>query len=536
MKNSKSLIPLLFLICFAIIEVFAIHYLFTKYKENQNLERKQYLQENLDKSIQTLEKEFDKISILIAGLKSHVSASANELSSDEVRSYIINQLNFFTASENIIINYIDTNHKFVYSTGTQKKEVNNLAGTSVVEIRSKEVIKKLDELLKTEEIITYPPLNLYEGHVGIPIDFRYTHNNVVKGYFAIIIDIKNLINPILDSDIKKEFVYRYTAGVEEIEFDREKVYDGSKIYNKKEDSENYKRNKKDYFYQTTTFLNLPISIGINYKTKNQTSDIGNFVQSILATLIILLIGSSLLLYFYYQNVQKTKEQNHINKALIRSNKLLKKFIYASSHDIRQPLVNISNFHRLLASKLSKSIDESTNTYLSIVRENIDHSLALLDDLLIYSGIIKEEKNKKLLAVNDILNTIYQAYDKNKIKISYDNILPCYGTKSEIYRLFQNLISNSIKYNENTVVEIKISSHQTDNSIVYSVSDNGIGISKEHATIVFSEFQRVHKNKYKGTGLGLSICKEIVANHGGTIHVKEKPTKGTNIIFSIAKHV
>lgn len=535
MKDKLSVIPLFFLILFAIVQFLAIRFLYSNYKETQELNQKIYLEQNLDKSIKILEREFDKTSILVSGLKSHIMGSGKELSSDQIRNYIIDQLNFFDYSENIIINYIDADHKFVYSTGTKIKEVNDLAGTSVLDIRQPEIISKLNALLKTDDILAFPPLNLYEGHVGIPIDFRYKRNGEVKGYFAVIVDIKNFINAILEADIKDEFVYRYSSGDDLNEFDRERVYDNTKTYSTKKDAANLHRNKKEYLSKNISFLGLPIEIGIDYKQTEIISDIGNFVNSILGILVLLLIGSSLLLYFYFQNIQKTKSQNIINTELSKSNKLLKKFIYASSHDLKQPLVNISNFHSLLSKKHFEHIDTSSKKYLTVIKQNIDYLNTVLDDLLIYSRVIREDKKKENLNIPEILDQIYTAYNKEHIKIIYKGSKHCFGVKSEITRLLQNLISNSIKYNTSNIIEINIENQEKENYNQFTIKDNGIGIKEEYKSIVFEEFQRVNHKDYEGTGLGLSICKEIVVQHGGSINISSNIDKGTEIIFNIAKY-
>ncbi len=533
MNTIKNHIPLFLLICFVIIQFIGIQYLYTEYQDTQKQKKEVHLEQNLDKSVKILEREFDKLSILVAGLKSHLQESKTELSPDQIRNYINNQLGFLDYSENIIINFIDKDHRFIYSVGTKFKKVNNLKGSKVQAIRSEKVIAELNELLKTDQIIAFTPLNLYEGHVGLPIDFRFKLNNELKGYYAVIVDIKNLLNPILDSDVKKEFTFRYTSNNEH-EFDREQVYDETKVYNEKKDVENLHKDSSAYKYQHSDLLGLPFTIGIAYKEDKVTSTFSDFIQSIFASLLFLLFGSSLLLYFYYQNVQKTKAQDLSNLELTKSKRLLKNFIYASSHDLKQPLINISNFHSLIRKNYASKLDEQANTYFGIVRQNIDHLINLLDDLLIYSRVIKADKVKENIEVKDILHLIASSYDQEKIKIDYQHILPCFGVKSEITRVFQNLIDNAVKYNDNAIVKIKISAIDQVNTVIYTVSDNGIGISKEHQRIVFSEFQRVHKNKYEGTGLGLAICKEIVAHHGGHIQAKLNSSGGTDIIFSISK--
>jgi len=190
-------LPLLFIIFFAVFVIASLFKFYQNFKNDEKQSKEVYLNQILDQSVRTLDRELDKMSIFVSSFKSHVVQSKTELNPDEAFDFIKEQLKFLDYSENIIINFIDTDHNFVYSVGTQKKDVNNLAGTSVTKIRSPEIINKLNAFLKSDKILAFPPMNLYEGHVGLPINFRFKLNDDVKGYFAIIVDVKNLLTPII---------------------------------------------------------------------------------------------------------------------------------------------------------------------------------------------------------------------------------------------------------------------------------------------------------------------------------------------------
>ena len=160
---------------------------------------------------------------------------------------------------------------------------------------------------------------------------------------------------------------------------------------------------------------------------------------------------------------------------------------------------------------------------------------MLDDLLIYSDVIQTNKEMELIDTNILIDQISNSFTNNKLEINTIHLHSVYGIKSDLNRLFHNLISNAIKFNENDKVMISISSQEKGKQIEFILSDNGIGVMEEHRQIIFEEFQRVNKKKYSGTGLGLSICKEIVANHGGNIRVEGNSKGGTNFIFQLPKY-
>jgi signal transduction histidine kinase len=103
---------------------------------------------------------------------------------------------------------------------------------------------------------------------------------------------------------------------------------------------------------------------------------------------------------------------------------------------------------------------------------------------------------------------------------------------QLIQLFQNLISNALKFCGASPPRIHISAVKRDKEWVFSVRDNGIGIPEEHLGDVFELFQRLHKDKYPGTGIGLSTCKKIVERHGGRIWVESEPGKGSTFYFTL----
>ena len=226
--------------------------------------------------------------------------------------------------------------------------------------------------------------------------------------------------------------------------------------------------------------------------------------------------------------------------LLASNKELEQFAYAASHDLKEPLRMIGSYTQLIKRKLSNQSDQSTVEYMGYVTDGVSRMEKLLNDLLEYSRLGRRSENDKEINLNDILlmvmGNLVATMSETDAAI-YSNPLPVVKASStEMIRLFQNLISNSIKFRRsgvNPVIEI---CHQTENGQhIFHLQDNGIGIPAEHREGVFNIFERLHSHQeYEGTGIGLATCKKIVTAMGGKIWVEPKETSGTAFIFTVPK--
>ncbi len=118
-------------------------------------------------------------------------------------------------------------------------------------------------------------------------------------------------------------------------------------------------------------------------------------------------------------------------------------------------------------------------------------------------------------------------------MTVDKLPVMLADKTQMTQLFQNLISNAIKYNKSPVPQVSLTYREENGSHVFQVSDNGIGIPPEHRERVFVIFQRLHnRNEYSGTGIGLSICRKIIEQMNGTIVVEENPTGGSVFVIQV----
>lgn len=238
----------------------------------------------------------------------------------------------------------------------------------------------------------------------------------------------------------------------------------------------------------------------------------------------------------------TEELNHKNIELEKTNNDLQAFAYIASHDLKEPLRTINGYTELISLKLKKEgllsdpkIDKYTN-YISSATKRLQ---ALINDLLVYSKLgqntIKFEEVNTQNVVNSAKDLLEAMIEEKNAEIKVQNQLPIVsGSEGQLSRVFQNLISNSIKYCKEKPVII-ISCDDLGDSYKFIVEDNGIGIAEEYQEQIFKLFSRLHSiDEFSGTGLGLSICKKIIEAHGGKIWVESEPGKGSKFIFTIKK--
>lgn len=224
--------------------------------------------------------------------------------------------------------------------------------------------------------------------------------------------------------------------------------------------------------------------------------------------------------------------------LIASNKELEQFAYAASHDLKEPLRMIGSYTQLIKRKLSNQPDDPAVEYMGYVTDGVSRMEKLLNDLLEYSRLGRRSENDKEVNLDDILLMVVGnlvTTMKETDAAVYTNPLPVVKASStEMMQLFQNLISNSIKFRQKDVKPvIRISHESKDGNHVIHFHDNGIGIPAEHRDGVFNIFERLHsRHEYEGTGIGLATCKKIVSNMGGNIWVHPEESNGTTFIFTI----
>ncbi|MEN6592736.1 MAG: ATP-binding protein [Methanobacterium sp.] len=241
------------------------------------------------------------------------------------------------------------------------------------------------------------------------------------------------------------------------------------------------------------------------------------------------------------NEKLVSYQNSLEEAIEKleiSNRELEQFAYVASHDLQEPLRMVSSFAQLLEKRYKGELDDDADDFIKFIVEGAQRMKDLIDDLLTFSRLHTASREFRPTNMNkvleDVLLSIKPSVEAENATITHDDLPTVQCDPSQIRQLFQNLISNAIKFHEKPP-EIHIFAEESDGKWRFGVSDNGIGIHLNHQDKIFDIFKRLHtREEYEGTGIGLSICKRIVEIHGGDIWVESKPGEGSTFYFTIPK--
>ncbi|GAC1381401.1 MAG: hypothetical protein NVSMB45_06150 [Ginsengibacter sp.] len=215
------------------------------------------------------------------------------------------------------------------------------------------------------------------------------------------------------------------------------------------------------------------------------------------------------------------------------------FAYVASHDLKEPLRMVKSFNELLERKYSDLLDDTAKKYISFSIDGVVRMNSLIDNLLLYFTAGTLLKEKQVTDVNHAVNEILKSYESqilnNELKFHVSELPVINISKTEIALIFQNLISNAIKYqNQENVPEIHINYKLMDDKFQFAIRDNGIGIKAEHLEEIFSIFKRLHnRSEYGGTGIGLSIVKRIVEQNGRKVWAESEVGKGSTFYFTLS---
>lgn len=244
--------------------------------------------------------------------------------------------------------------------------------------------------------------------------------------------------------------------------------------------------------------------------------------------------------------EATANLQSTNKQLEQSNLDLMQFASVASHDLKEPLRKIETFGNLLNTKLREKMKGEDLTYLDKIIKAARRMQVLIEDVLTFSKLSNSDIPFAKINLNSIVSRIIDdleisIQDKNA-RIHLENLPDVRAVKGQMHQLFQNLISNALKFNESEYPEVRIKEIPVSRRIAdeldidpadyvcISVKDNGIGFDEQFRDKIFRIFQRLNGNNYEGTGIGLAICKKIVENNKGFLHVESEPGKGTEFMI------
>jgi PAS domain S-box-containing protein len=227
------------------------------------------------------------------------------------------------------------------------------------------------------------------------------------------------------------------------------------------------------------------------------------------------------------------------KELERKNIELEQFVYIASHDLQEPLNTITSFISLIEEEHKDKLDKEGSAYIDYIRESANRMTMLITDILEYSRIGRKSKFE-VVDCNEIVRQVIldmnATLTETNAKITYDKLPVIKGYPIEIRLLFQNLISNAVKFQKKNISpDIKILACEENEYWHFMIEDNGIGIDEKHQDKIFIIFQRLHNvRKYDGTGIGLAHCKKIIELHHGKIWVESVVDVGSKFHFTLPK--
>lgn len=242
--------------------------------------------------------------------------------------------------------------------------------------------------------------------------------------------------------------------------------------------------------------------------------------------------------------QRKQIEDALDKYMLeitRSNQDLEQFAYVASHDLQEPLRKISSYLQLIEHRYSDKLDEDGKEFIGFAVDGATRMKRLINDLLTYSRVQRSKEEFQPVQLQQVIATVLEnlelPIEESGAEITYDELPEVFGSKSQMVQLFQNLISNAIKFCGENLPHVHIGVEKAGSQWQFWVKDNGIGIDPKYFDRIFVIFQRLHsRREYSGTGIGLAICKKIIENHDGHIWVESEAGKGTTFYFTLPDQV
>ena len=307
------------------------------------------------------------------------------------------------------------------------------------------------------------------------------------------------------------------------------VFIGVYLWGKSHPGINKFINNDDYYFMSYSALSFFVFCFLYIYEKGQTR------------VLIELNEKNLLLEAQKKEISSQSEALKLkDEKLLKSNQDLQNFAYSASHDLKEPLRMIGMYTQLLQKRVKGQLDEHSEEYMYYMTDGVKRMQKLLDDLLLYSRLGKNDQDFKDIDLNQtLLMVIYNLTatikDTNTTIIS--SKLPTVSASStEMMQLFQNMIANAIKFRKSGIQpEITLNYAENESEHLISLADNGIGIKAEYQEKVFNLFTKLHSvSEYEGSGIGLATCKKIVEELSGRMWLTSTEGVGTTFYFSFPK--
>jgi signal transduction histidine kinase len=231
------------------------------------------------------------------------------------------------------------------------------------------------------------------------------------------------------------------------------------------------------------------------------------------------------------------ERKQMEEALLKANRELEEFAYVASHDLQEPLRMVSIYAQMIARRIGAK-DPTLTQYTDFMQQGVARMEALIEDLLTFSRAVHDNDPSVgtadlAAALEEALSVLKSNIEESGAVITVEPLPTVRGETPQMAHVFQNLISNALKYRKKeSHPVIRITAERAGSEWTISVKDHGIGFEQRYAERIFGLFKRLHKAEYPGTGLGLAICKRIVERYGGRIWADGEPGESATFRFQL----
>jgi light-regulated signal transduction histidine kinase (bacteriophytochrome) len=235
--------------------------------------------------------------------------------------------------------------------------------------------------------------------------------------------------------------------------------------------------------------------------------------------------------------ERTVALDSLNQELQTLNKELESFSYSVSHDLRAPLRAIDGYARMLEEDYAERLDEEGGRLLAVVRESSQRMGQLIDDLLSFSRLGRQEPMKTAVDTTQLVaEVLADTARDSKAEISVAPLPTVQADRALLKQVWVNLIGNALKYSSKRPdARVEIGAREEPHASVYWVRDNGAGFDMRYAEKLFRVFQRLHHaDEFPGTGVGLAIVQRVIGRHGGRVWAEGRPGEGACFYFSLPK--
>jgi PAS domain S-box-containing protein len=221
-----------------------------------------------------------------------------------------------------------------------------------------------------------------------------------------------------------------------------------------------------------------------------------------------------------------------------ANEELEAFCYSVSHDLRAPLRGVDSFSRILLDEFGPELNDEGKRLLNIVRGEAQRMGYLIDDLLAFSRMGRQEIQATSCDMTLLAQRAFEQVDaeaRDRVRhFTLKALPPAYGDRAMLRQVFFNMVSNAVKYTAHQQEpQIEIGGASTNGTNTYFVKDNGVGFDQQYADKLFGVFQRLHsEDEFEGTGVGLALVKRIIQRHHGKVWAEGKLNEGATFFFTL----